>query len=119
MKGRGNAMKRNGEARQEREREALANAVNGLSGSNYPAIVRGFLDKGIPETEIKPRENIFTYAAWRALKRQVRRGEHGVKVVTFVPMEAKELQDDGTEKKVTSRRPWHTTVFHLSQTDTI
>ncbi len=96
--------------------EALSRAVNGLSLGNYPAIFAGFVAKGIPEDAIKPRENIFTYQAWRALGRQVRRGEHGVKVVTFVEM-AKE--DKETGEKQSFRRPWTTTVFHISQTDAI
>jgi N-terminal domain of anti-restriction factor ArdC len=96
--------------------EALSRAVNGLSVGNYPAIFAGFLAKGIPEDAIKPRENVFTYQAWRALGRQVRRGEHGVKVVTFVEM-AKENGETG--EKESFRRPWTTTVFHISQTDAI
>lgn len=96
--------------------EALSRAVNGLSLGNYPAIFAGFVAKGIPESEIKPRENVFTYQAWRALGRQVRRGEHGVKVVTFVEM-AKENKETG--EKESFRRPWTTTVFHVSQTDAI
>jgi hypothetical protein len=42
---------------------------------NYGAIFQGFMEKGIPESEILPRENVFTYHAWRALGRQVRRGQ--------------------------------------------
>lgn len=96
--------------------EALSRAVNGLSLGNYPAIFAGFVAKGIPENAIKPRENVFTYQAWRALGRQVRRGEHGVKVVTFVEM-ARENRETG--EKQSFRRPWTTTVFHISQTDVI
>jgi hypothetical protein len=96
--------------------EALSRAVNGLSLGNYPAIFAGFMAKGIPESEIRPRENVFTYQAWRALGRQVRRGEHGVKVVTFVEM-TKEDKETGEKKPF--RRPWTTTVFHISQTDGI
>jgi hypothetical protein len=96
--------------------EALSRAVNGLSLGNYPAIFAGFMAKGIPETAIKPRENVFTYQAWRALGRQVRRGEHGVKVVTFVEM-AKENKETG--EKQSFQRPRTTTVFHISQTDVI
>jgi hypothetical protein len=94
--------------------EALSRAVNGMSLGNYPAIFAGFMAKGVPESEIRPRENVFTYKAWRALGRQVRRGEHGVKVVTFVEM-AKEDKETGEKKPF--RRPWATTVFHISQTD--
>jgi hypothetical protein len=96
--------------------EALSRAVNGLSLGNYPAIFAGFVAKGIPESEINPRENVFTYQAWRALGRQVRRGEHGIKVVTFVEM-AKE--DKATGERQSFRRPWTTTVFHISQTDAV
>jgi len=47
--------------------EALSRATSGMSVSNYPTIYGGFIEKGIPESEIKPRENVFTYHAWRAL----------------------------------------------------
>jgi antirestriction factor ArdC-like protein len=97
--------------------EALARATAGQSLSNYPTIYRGFMEKGIPESEIKPRENVFTYNAWRELGRQVRRGEHGVKVLTFIDCEKKD-QLTGQVKE-NYRRPWFTTVFHVSQTDAI
>jgi antirestriction protein ArdC len=98
-------------------REALTRAATGLSVANYPTIYRGFTEKGVPESEIRPRENVFTYRAWRELGRQVRRGEHGVKVFTFVECEKKD-EATGTVKE-TYRRPWTTTVFHISQTDPI
>ena len=98
--------------------ESLKRAVHGQSFSNFPAIFRGFATKGIPEAEIKPRENVFTYQAWRALGRQVRRGEHGVKVVTFIDCKGKEVDADTGERKII-RRPWTTTVFHISQTEEI
>jgi hypothetical protein len=79
--------------------------------SNYPTIYGGFMQKGIPESEIKPRENVFTYHAWRALGRQVRRGEHGVKVLTFVDCQKKDEQTG--ELKERFRRPFSTTVFHI------
>jgi hypothetical protein len=96
--------------------EALTRAISGQSLSNFPAIFEGFTAKGIPESEIKPRENVFTFDAWRALGRTVRRGEHGVKVVTFIDTRSKEIDTDTGEPKVI-RRPWTTTVFHVSQTD--
>jgi hypothetical protein len=93
--------------------EALQRAVSGQSFANYPAIFNGFLAKGIAEAEIKPRENILTFAAWKALGRSVKRGEHGVRVVTFI--ERTRERDDGTTE--TFRRPWSSTVFHISQTE--
>ena len=96
--------------------EALRRAISGQSLSNFPAIFRGFAAKGIPESEIKPRENVFTFDAWKALGRVVRRGEHGVKIVTFIDTASKEIDPDTGERKLV-RRPWTTTVFHISQTE--
>jgi hypothetical protein len=104
------------------QQEALSRAYAGQSFTNWPAIFAGFTAKGIPESEIKPRENVLTYHAWRALGRQVRRGEHGVKVTTYVKAEKKTGETDpatGEEKRVGIRRPWLATVFHVSQTDPI
>ncbi len=90
--------------------EALFRAENSLSTSNYPAIYSGFEEKGI--SDIQPRVNVFTYHAWKAKGRQVRKGEHGVRVVTWIK---------GTDKKTGKEKtyPKRTTVFHISQTDPI
>jgi hypothetical protein len=93
----------------EMQHQALTRAVTGQSLMNYTAIIEGFMAKGIPETEIKPRENVFGFNAWKALGRFVRKGEHGVRICTFVPKE----QKDGTTKTF----PHYTTVFHVKQTD--
>jgi hypothetical protein len=107
----------------ELQNEALSRAVSSLSLSNYPAIIQGFLDKGIPASDITPRENVFTYHAWRAKGRQVRKGEHGVRVVTWIPVNQKpdesneiELADDDAPKRQ-GKRPWSAVVFHVLQTD--
>jgi hypothetical protein len=114
-------------SREEIQQEAFCRAAAGQSLTNWPAILTGFTAKGIPASDIRPRENVFTYHAWRALGRQVRRGEHGVKVVTFLTT-GKEDRDgaqtndpDGTDKPKRGgvRRPWTATVFHVSQTDPI
>src|SRR5262249_26034164 len=115
--------------RDEMQQEALTRAATGQSLSNWPAIFTGFMAKGIPESDIRPRENVFTYNAWRALGRQVRRGEHGVKVATVIP--ASDKRDPKTEPPESDQtapesrprgratRPWTATVFHVSQTDPI
>src|SRR6202140_948413 len=102
--------------KKEERREEFTRAVSGQSFSNFPAIFQGFAAKGIPESEIKPRENVFTFDAWKALGRVVRRGEHGVKVTTFIESKSKEIDRDTGERKLV-RRPWSTTVFHISQTE--
>jgi N-terminal domain of anti-restriction factor ArdC len=103
---------------EELRQEALTRAISGQTMSNYPAIFQGFMAKGIPESEIRPRENVFTFNAWRALGRTVRRGEHGVKVLTFIDRASKEIDRDTGEPKVI-RLAWNTTVFHVSQTEAI
>jgi antirestriction factor ArdC-like protein len=97
--------------------EALSRATTGQSLANYPTIYCGFMAKGIPESDIKPRENVLTYNAWRALGRQVRRGEHGVKVLTFIDCQRTDEQTGELRERF--RRPSSTTVFHISQTDEI
>jgi hypothetical protein len=98
--------------------DSLKRAVSGQSFTNFPAIFSGFAAKGIPESEIKPTENVFTFQAWKAFGRVVRRGEHGVKIATFIESKSKEIDKDTGEPRVV-RRPWTTTVFHISQTDAL
>lgn len=88
--------------------ESLARVQSGESLSNYPAIFAGFQSKGIPLNDIKPRENVFKYDAWQALNRQVRKGEKGVRIVTW-------LENQKTGEKF----PRTVSVFHISQTDPI
>jgi len=106
--------------RERMQQDALGRAIGNQSTMNYGAIFQGFMEKGIPESDILPRENVFTYHAWRALGRQVRRGEHGVKVTTWIPTERKERDETTGEEKVKAGRICHTAVvFHVSQTDPI
>lgn len=103
--------------------EALSNALAERSLANYPAILEGFIAKGIPAEQITPRENVFTYHAWRALGRQVRRGESGVKVVTWISKQGAPAGDGGSEGDGAEGKPFKfsrpVTVFHVSQTDPI
>ena len=97
--------------------EALGRAVNGTTLSNYPAIFEGFMQKGIPEDQIQPRVNVFTFHAWKALGRSVKKGEHGVKVVTWILANGKQTED-GSEAESKGFRFCRTTaVFHVSQTE--
>ena len=87
-------------------REALHRARTNQSLANYPAIIAGFAERGL--TDVRPRENVFTYAAWQALGRQVKKGEKGVQVSTWIVTEK-----DGERKTVHKM----TTVFHITQTE--
>ena len=96
--------------------QALSRAINGQSLANYAAIYEGFAAKGIPADQIEPRVNVLSFNAWKAIGRYVRRGEHGVRICTFVPCEK---VDKRTGKTDTYTRPWYVTVFHISQTEPI
>ncbi len=100
----------------EQQSEALSRAETNQSLLNYPAIYEGFEEKGI--SDIQPRVNVFTYHAWRAKGRQVRKGEHGVKVVTWIDCKSKDIDPDTGEPKQ-YKRAKSATVFHISQTDRI
>jgi hypothetical protein len=104
------------QARDDRAAEALARATQSPALTNYPAIYAGFMERGIPESDIEPRVNVFTYNAWLALGRQVRKGEHGVRVSTFVTG-SKVDKDTGEARGFKFART--VSVFHVSQTDAI
>lgn len=93
--------------------EALERATQGASAANLPTIYEEFTARGIPEDDIEPRVNILTYHAWRALGRVVKRGEKGVRVLTWVPMTKKNSEG---EAEPIGKKPRAATVFHISQT---
>ena len=88
---------------------ALERATGNTSMMNYGRIMAGFQSKGLPAEDIHPRVNILTLHAWNAKGRRVKKGETGVKILTWVNMKAQ----DGTEYK----RPKNVAVFHISQTE--
>ena len=99
----------------EMQAASLDRARNSQSLANYPAVYQGFIDKGISFDDIKPRENVLTFNAWKALGRSVKKGEHGVKVVTFISVRGKE--EANGEESNGYRMPKTTTVFHITQTE--
>ena len=95
--------------------EALYRAQASESTANYAEIYRGLMLKGIPEADIKPRINVITLPAWNALGRRIRKGEHGVPVVTRVERDGKPDPLTGAPK-AGKRFPKWRRVFHVSQT---
>jgi len=61
----------------------------------------------------------YTYRRWQAQGYQVRRGEHGVKLLTYAEVKVKADGDDGATTTTTRRRPVATTVFCRCQVDRI
>ena len=115
--------------REQLQAEALNRAMHGQSTSNLCEIIKGFKAMGIAEPDIRPRENVFTFWAWKALGRQVRKGEHGVRVTTWVERR-KRLQanhrdqrsdeaDAAADANTRSRFSRPVTVFHISQTEPV
>ena len=97
---------------QEIRETSLHRATSGSSCANYTPIFMGFMEKGISEDEILPRENVLTYYAWQAKGRHVRKGEHGVKVTTWI-----EIPEDKRKSGKSGKICKTTTVFHVSQTE--
>lgn len=114
--------RKSAEERAAAQQESLDRATGSFSAYNYDPIYNGFAAKGIPESDILPRENIFTYNAWRALGRQVMKGEKGVAITVWIPVRNKK-NDAGTESSADKKQeytiPRHSTVFHISQTQPI
>ena len=112
-------MKMTSAERSAMQNEALDRAKSGQSYTNFPAIYAGFAAKGIAEADIKPRENVFTFNAWKALGRSVKKGEHGVRVVTF-KQSSESVRDPTTGETREEARSYPSTsvVFHISQTET-
>lgn len=119
----GNSTRRRRLSKDERQamyRDSLNRAASGQSWSNYAAIIEGFKARGIAESNILPRENVFTFNAWKALGRFVRKGEKGVAVVSWVPTTRKERDaSTGEEKTSEGKRPVTAYVFHVSQTSAV
>ena len=115
--------------REQLQAEALNRAMHGQSTSNLDEIFKGFKAMGIAEVDILPRQNIFTFWAWKALGRKVCKGEHGVRVTTWIESRRQIRSDPNDQQSNTSdaASDAHTrsrfsrpvTVFHISQTEPV
>jgi hypothetical protein len=101
-------MKRTADERRRHQLESLHRAQTGTPNTNDQLVIQEFAARGIAAS---PRVDVFTYAAWLALGRQVRRGERSVCVTTWVPIQTKETPP---RQRMIPRRAY---VFHISQTD--
>lgn len=96
--------------KQEVAMQSLKRIQESTSEANVPFVIAAFANRGIAVEDIKPKENVLTFNAWKALGRYVKKGEKGVKITTM----REEKDDKGT---VTRRYPMTACVFHLSQTE--
>jgi antirestriction protein ArdC len=82
----------------------------GQDSKNIKTVLVEFCARGVDLKQIKPNVNVLTYKKWRDKGRQVRKGEHGVKIIVMI---------ENSDNKKANRVPRKTTVFHISQTDPI
>ena len=111
--------------RQARNEISLSNATRFQPISNDVPVISEFATRGIPENEIitlEPGQNVFTYNAWQAKGRQVRKGEKSVSCTVWISVVVKGDPNAITESKRKDRtrsRMHHASLFHVSQTDEI
>lgn len=98
-----------------RQQEALSRAHNCTGRANIATVYAACEARGYED--VRPGENVLTYEAWRAEGRQVRRGEKGIALTTYIPTKEVDEDDDGNEVVRTGSRPHTAYVFHVSQTD--
>jgi len=96
--------------RQARSEESLSRAIGTIQSQNDSVVEAHYAALGIHATA---RTDVFTYNAWRALGRQVRKGEHGCRLTVWIHPTSTD------PAKVNKPFPKATTVFHVSQTDPI
>ena len=102
-----------GARRAAQRQEALERVMESDSVANYDAIFDGFAALGIARAEVLPRVNVFTFDAWIAQGRVVKRGQHGVKIRTVIECTK---TDPETGEITPVRKARTTTVFHITQT---
>ncbi|WP_221622432.1 DUF3560 domain-containing protein, partial [Burkholderia cenocepacia] len=102
-----------GARRAAQRQEALERVIESDSVANYDAIFDGFAAMGIARAEVLPRVNVFTFDAWIAQGRVVKRGQHGVKIRTVIECTK---TDPETGEITPVRKARTTTVFHIIQT---
>ncbi len=95
--------------------EALDRARHCRGRENIARVYAAFIERGIPESDILPGENVLTYRAWKALGHFVCKGQHGVRLVTYIECDRK-VERDGKETTERVTFPKSTHVFHISQT---
>lgn len=106
------------------DHDAMERGSRLLPNGNDGPCVMAFAGRGIPLGQIDtfgPNQNVRTYRAWRALGRQVRKGEKSVKLTVWRPADDDPglyvaPGEDGKPVRVKCH-PVTACVFHVSQTN--
>jgi hypothetical protein len=100
--------------RSEQQAEALHRAQTGFSKND--AYVYAMLTMAGFE-DVEPRVNVFTFNAWKAAGRSVKKGEKGLAITTWIPCKDKKATPDPVTGEIKKGlRPKTAYVFHVSQT---
>lgn len=108
--------RRTPEERAAMQLESLERCVTRVASQNDQLVIDGFAARGIQAT---PRVDVFTYNAWQALGRQVRKGEKSVRVTVYIPCNPSAADRAKNPAAPARVRPRTAYVFHISQTDPI
>ena len=113
----------NRKTRDELDRESLDRGSRRAPNSNDTVVMLTLESRGISTDDVHtfgPDQNVRTYRAWRALGRQVRKGEKSVRLTCWRPVGDETKIDPTTGKKQAVKCcPVTACVFHVSQTDAI
>lgn len=111
--------------RQARNENSLANASRHAPNSNDIPVIMEFQTRGLSSDKVHtfgPEQNVYTYNAWQAKGRQVRKGERSVRCTVWIPVVVKGKPDairESDRKDRTRSRMHNACLFHISQTDPI
>ena len=88
--------------------QRLARIQSGFS-KNDIIVINTFAGAGISADDIHPRQNVFTYKAWKTAGRQVAKGASGLPVTVWIPKKNKDGEKGNCWPKTTR-------LFHIDQT---
>lgn len=109
------------QTKQEKQCEALERGRRYRVGGNDLRVITEFQGRGMNPHDIEtfgPDQNVWTYDAWQALGRQVRKGEKSVRITVYGSYESKERNEKTGEPIIKSCRST-ACLFHITQTDAI
>lgn len=111
--------------RRERNENSLISASRTAPNSNDLPVIAEFGLRGIEAEDCHTfgwNQNVFTYNAWQAQDRQVRKGEKSVRCTVWIPVVVKGRPESNIErlrKDHTRSRMSTACLFHITQTDQI
>ena len=90
--------------------KTIDRARSNQGSANNLLVISHFKNLGLED--VQPRINVFTYNAWLALGRKVKKGEKGCRITVF-------CDDYDNDPETSKRRIYSTTLFHITQTELI